>query len=596
MKYLVILESPNKITKVKAYLEQAFPNHNFIVKASMGHITELAIKNQKYALGIDLETMTPVYNLLETKKDTVKQLHELSKKVDKVILATDPDREGEAIAWHLQEQLNCKNKAVRLIFNEITEKAVKEAFAKQSAINYSLVNAQQARQMIDRIMGFKLSGLLQKAVNLKSAGRVQSVALKLVVERELERKEHNKLEYWTIKQEYQNGNDIELFLNKAKQEIVKEKVINSKTLADQILNELSNKLVVKEIMIENFSKNRYTPFTTSSILQYASVMLNFPSERTTSLLQHLFETGYITYPRTDSVRINDDFVLDTYEYIENNYGKEYVGSYKPKKLGENAQDAHEAIRPTNISLTVEQAKREIGNHSEFMLYELIYNNTLFALMANEVGKKYRVLFENNGYICKMDYKKYTFTSYYDLQEIALNSFDYQFEIGQILNLTTEWLAEQNFTKPNARYTEPNLIKKLEIEGVGRPSTYATVMKTLINREYIKFEKKSIVPTDNGIKAYTILQKYFANIINEKYTSEMEDILDHIADNKINKTEYLKLFYKNFILDYSNATNVIFKDSIKCSKCQIGYIIQRKSYKGNLFKACNNYPDCKNIVS
>ncbi|AGM25510.1 type I DNA topoisomerase [Spiroplasma chrysopicola] len=596
MKYLVVLESPNKISKVKSYLEKVFPQHSFLVKASMGHITELVIKNEKYPLGIELDTMTPIFNVVENKKDTIKQLISFANEVDKVILATDPDREGEAIAWHLQEQLKCQNKTIRLTFNEITEKAIENAFSNPGQLDYQLVNAQQSRQMIDRIMGFKLSNLLQKAENLKSAGRVQSVALKLIVDTELERKEHNKLEYWTIKQEYKDKNEIELYLDQDGKEIVKDKVLNSQEKAEQVLSKITNNLVVKEIIETEFNKNIYNAYTTSGILQDANIDLNYSSEKTTNLLQHLFENGYITYPRTDSTRLNDDFVVAVHKFIATNYGQEYVGQYKLGKNKDNVQDAHEAIRPTNINLTLDKAKKEISNHDEFKLYELIYNNTLYALMANETGVKYKVLFSNNGYTFKLNFKKYHFTSYYDLQEIVLDNFNYHFKVGEMITLESKWLAEQNFTKPSSRYTEHSLIKKLEIKGVGRPSTYATIMKTLINREYIKFDKKSIYPTDDGIKAHNLLQKYFSNIINEKYTADMEKVLDRIADGEINHIEFLKLFYNNFILDFNNATNMIFKDSVKCTKCDVGYIIQRKNYKGNYFKTCNNFPACKNIVS
>ena len=596
MNYLVILESPNKIIKVKKYLEESFPEHKFNVQASMGHITELTIGNQKYPLGIKTENMAPIFNVSSSKVETVKKLKTSVSNVDKVILATDPDREGEAIAWHLQEQLECQNKAIRMTFNEITYDAIKQAFKQQGKIDLNLVYAQISRQELDRIIGFELSGFVMKQDNsLRSAGRVQSVALKLIVDVELERQKHNKLEYWTIKTKYKDENYINLVFDKHQNDIVEQKIITSEEMANQIKSELSSELKVVNIEVENFKENKYKPVTTSDVLQLANIKLDYSSQETTNYLQHLFENGYITYPRTDSTRLNPDFVEKVQNWIKQNCGENYVGNQKTVKSKDNIQDAHEAIRPTDIALSLEQAKKNM-NYKEFVLYELIWQNTLFSLMAPSIGTTHKVAFNNNGYTFELEYDNYDFLSFYELTDEIIPTYDYQFEIGQIVQVQNDYELKQNFTKPKQRYNEATLIKKLEVEGVGRPSTYATILKTLLAREYVQYAKKSLVPTEKGIIVSQLLQKYFSDFINEKYTAEMETQLDQIANNQINHNEYLKRFYKHFMTKKSEVVNELNKDKPKCKKCNIGYIVPKTSRTGSKFLACDNFPNCKNIVS
>lgn len=604
MKKLVIVESPSKSRTIEKYL-----GSDYKVVSSKGHIRDLATTG-KGGLGIDIENnFTPTYIVNKDKKETVKDLKAQAKKCSEVFLASDPDREGEAIAWHLAEVLEVdKESQNRVIFNEITKNAVIEAFKNPRTIDMNLVKSQETRRMLDRMIGFKLSGLLKSKIKSKSAGRVQSVALNLIVEREKEIEAFKSEEYWTI--EALVSKDKKKFkasLNKINGK--KAKIANEEE-AKMIESHCSNDYVVTKIDKKVKKKQPRLPFITSTLQQEASTKLNFSSKKTMSLAQKLYEgisikgnhEGLITYMRSDSTRLSDVFVKEAFSYIENEYGKNYVGRVHSKN-NKNAQDAHEAIRVTHIDYTPESIKSDLTN-DEYKLYKLIYARTMAYLMAPSVSDSVSVVIENNGHEFNANGSVLTFDGYlkvYRDYEQTKDELLPELEVNEVLkNVKLE--SKQHFTEPPLRYSEARLIKEMEEKGIGRPSTYAMIIETIQKRAYVELMKSSensrtkvFKPTQQGILTDQKLQEYFSSIINVHYTAEMEKDLDMIAEGQKESVKELQEFYDKFtpLLDeaYQNMEKIApEKTGEICPEC--GHALVYRNGRFGRFISCENYPECK----
>lgn len=597
-KNLVIVESPHKTGPIGDYLGKEYK-----VVASKGHIRDLSTKG-KFGLGVDIENhFKPDYVAIKGKKSTIDELKKEAEKVDTVYLATDPDREGEAISWHLYDALKLKDTAYkRVVFNEITKGAVLEAFKNQRKIDQDLVNSQETRRILDRIIGFRLSKLMQSKTSGSSAGRVQSVALKLIVDREREIKAFIPEEYWTIAAFFEDPTlEAELFQYKKKKIELK-----NEQEADVVMEALAPTFIVSSVEKKSKAKASKMPFITSTLQQEASNKLGFTSKKTMSIAQKLYEgikldtetVGLISYMRTDSVRLSDEFIKESYYYIEKTYGKEYVGRAKQKKQKENVQDAHEAIRPTSIHRDPLSMKPFL-TPDEYKLYRIIYFRALASLMKDAQTENTTILLENNEYLFKTTGQIITFDGYLKVYK------DYEDTKDSILPdlkekdvLESERVEkEQHFTKPPARYTESKLIKAMEELGIGRPSTYSPTISTIKMRGYVTLDNKQFVPTDIGFEVTDTLQSCFSHIINVDYTAGMENDLDEIAEGKEVWYEVLDDFYKEFEPAVEEAFSKLEKEPPKetgeqCPECGHPLVIRKGRY--GEFTACSNFPECKYI--
>lgn len=599
-KKLVIVESPHKSKTIEKYLGK-----DFKVVSSVGHIRDLSTSG-KYGFGVDIDNnFKPDYKIIKGKTKLVKELKKDIKNADFVYLATDPDREGEAISWHLYDTLGLKEENYnRIVFNEITKKAVLDSFNKARKIDDNLVKSQETRRILDRIIGFRLSKLMQSKTGGKSAGRVQSVALKLIVDREREIEAFIPEEYFEIEAKF---NDFDAKLdtyNHKKIEIKKE------SEAKEILSKLSNAFKIESIDKKEKAKKSKFPFTTSTLEQEASTKLGFTSKKTMMIAQKLYEginlkdgaEGLISYMRTDSVRLSDEFIKETYGYIKDNYGSEYVGYVKKSNKTENVQDAHEAIRPTNINNTPEKIKEYLTN-DEYKLYSLIYYRALASLMKDAKVEATTVILDNNNYQFKVNgqilifdgYLK-VYSKYEDSEDKVLPDFS-NYKSNVLVANTIEYTSHT--TKPPARYTESKLIKEMEELGIGRPSTYAKTIDTIEERGYVKVIDKKFIPTEVGIETTDKLQEFFKDIINVEYTKNMEDDLDKIAEGNMEWNKLLSIFYQEF----EPKVEVAFKNMEKkapeetgelCPNCGSPLVIKQSKY--GKFTACSNYPTCKYIKS
>lgn len=595
-KNLVIVESPSKSKTIEKYLGK-----DFHVVSSKGHIRDLATTG-KYGLGVDVDNdFKPTYVPIEGKQKMISALKKDVKEASKVYLATDPDREGEAISWHLKDALGIKDSDYdRVLFHEITKDKVIEAFKEPRKIDYNLVKSQETRRILDRIIGFRLSKLMQSKTGGKSAGRVQSVALKLIVDREREINAFKKEEYWTIDAIFK---DFEASLFAYKNKDIK---VKNEEEADKILSSLTDKFTVSSITKKEKAKKAKPPYITSTLQQEASTKLNFPAKKTMSIAQKLYEgidigtetTGLITYMRTDSIRLSDTYIKDAYKYINDNFGKEYIGYVKKTKKTENVQDAHEAIRPTSVFRTPNDMKQYLTN-DEFKLYELIYYRTLASLMADAKVNATVMILDNNDYNFKATGQTLIYDGYLKVYKKFEKSED---KILPALNendtVTTDKIEkEQHFTEPPARYTEAKLIKEMEELGIGRPSTYATVIDTIKTRGYVTLDDKKFVPTEIGIETTDKLQEFFSDIINVEYTANMETDLDKIADAKEDNIKVLHDFYDSFEPLVKKAFGEMEKKSPEatgesCPLCGSPLVLRKGKY--GTFTACSNYPECKYI--
>ena len=597
-KNLVIVESPSKGHTINKYL-----GSDYKVVSSMGHIRDLATTG-KYGLGVDIENeFKPTYTDIPGKKKVITELKKAVKESDMVFLAADPDREGEAIAWHLKDVLGIKdNQYKRVRFNEITKDKVIECINNPDKIDFDLVKSQETRRILDRIIGFRLSKLLQAKIDAKSAGRVQSVALKLIVDREREIQAFVPEEYWTITAHFKKFDADYFYIKDNKQETH----LPNEEEADKVLDNITDKYVVENIEKKKSKRSSKAPFITSTLQQEASSKLGFSAKKTMSIAQQLYEgkdlgnerVGLITYMRTDSIRLSDDFVKPTMKYIEEKYGKEYIGHTKSSKKTENVQDAHEAIRPTSIKRDPVSIKNYL-EPDEFKLYSLIYKRALASLMADAIVDQTTVIFNNNDYKFKTNGSVIIFDGYlkvYGDYESSEDKILPDFVNGEV-HTTNDVDKEQHFTKPPARYTEAKLIKEMEELGIGRPSTYATILDTIRTRKYVEMVEKKFKPTEIGFTTNDKLQEFFSDIINVEYTSKMENDLDEIAEGKEEEVDVLTKFYEDFAPRVKNAFDNMEKTPAKetgemCPECGSPLVIRKGKY--GEFVACSNYPTCKYI--
>ena len=609
---LVIVESPAKAKTIGKYL-----GSEFIVEASIGHVKDLPKRpRDKSKLGIDIDrNYKPRYVVIPGKKEVLEKLRELARKVNKVFIATDPDREGEAIAWHIKTEIESVNSNIkRVLFTEITRNGIEKGMQNPRDIDMNLVDAQQARRVLDRIVGYRISPFLKKVVNEKislSAGRVQSVALRLVCEREEEIKNFKPEEYWTIEAEFktQSGEILKAKLFKINGEDPK---IPNRETAEKILDDLKDKVFrISNIQKKEILKNPAPPFITSTLQQEASNKLRFSAKKTMMLAQQLYEgvelgdegrVGLITYMRTDSTRLSDESVNAVREYIYNNYGKEYLPQ-TPRvfKKSKTSQDAHEAIRPTYMKYEPKFVKKYL-DEDLFALYELIWNRFVACQMSSAVLEQTVVDITADGYLFRATGTIVKFNGYMQIyEETKTESEDKEekevkipvkINIDEILALTN-LVPEQHFTKPPARYTEASLVKELESRGIGRPSTYATIISTILERGYVELQDRKLIPTDLGFAVNKILISNFPDVVDYKFTARMEDDLDEIASGKKKYTDVVDSFFKPFdryLKELENKKDEIReqvqeKTDIACYKCGSKMVVKIDKY--GKYLACSN---------
>ncbi|MFA5527545.1 MAG: type I DNA topoisomerase [Peptostreptococcales bacterium] len=603
-KSLVIVESPAKAKTIGKFLGSKYK-----VVASVGHIRDLP----KSTMGIDIENnFEPKYINIRGKGDVIKEMKKEAKKSKKVMLATDPDREGEAISWHIAHILGIdENEKCRIEFNEITKKAITNAVKSPREIDRGLVDAQQARRVLDRLVGYSISPLLWRKIRRGlSAGRVQSAALKIICDRDKQIANFQKEEYWSLHAElYPIHNEKEKFKAKLIEHDSKKIAIANETEAHRIIEAIKDSpFTVKKIENKERSRKPLPPFTTSSLQQEASNRLNFFTKRTMMAAQQLYEgidikgmgtVGLVTYIRTDSTRISDEARVSAKEYITENYSKKHVGNHiykNPKK--KDVQDAHEAIRPTYIELHPEQIK-DFLSKDQYKLYQLIWERFVASQMAAAVYDNQSIDIENNNYLFRANGSQLKFDGFlkvYSFMSIADNIIP-ELKEGEILEKEA-LIPEQHFTQPPAKFTEASLVKELEEKNIGRPSTYVPIINTLLARRYIERDKKILNPTELGFVVTELMEKYFKNIVDEKFTANMEQQLDEIEEKKIQWKNVIDDFFVTFQADLESAEEEISKITIEdeltdqlCDKCGKPMAIKHGRYGD--FLACSGYPECKN---
>jgi DNA topoisomerase-1 len=646
-KNLVIVESPAKAKTIGKFL-----GRNYKVIASVGHIRDLP----KSSLGIDVENkFQPKYITIRGKGPVMKELRAEGKKANKIFLATDPDREGEAISWHLAHILGIdENDKVRVEFNEITKEAVKNAIKNPRKIDLNLVDAQQARRILDRLVGYKISPLLWRKIRKGlSAGRVQSVAVKLVCDREEDIENFIPEEYWSIKAKLDKNKEKFDASFYGKETNKKDEKIELKTKVDvdKVLNNLDLKnFIVRDVKNGTKRRNPYAPYTTSTLQQDASKKIGFTTRKTMMVAQQLYEgidvkgegsVGLITYMRTDSTRVSQEAIQLTSQFIKESYGDEYTtgGKNYINKSKKDSQDAHESIRPTSI-LRVPIEIKDSLTKDQFKLYKLIWERFVGSQMTPAIYNTISVTIKSNEYLFKSTGSKLMFDGFL---KIYITSDEEQKDMEIPLLAEADKLKvdevnpDQHFTQPPPRYTEASLIKTLEELGIGRPSTFAPTIGTILARNYVVLDKKSFMSTELGILVNDLLKEYFKNVVNEEFTAELEQKLDIVAEGDSSWVEVVESFYEDFAVVLAKAeeeieqieiveevsdvicekcgknmvvkhgrfgkflacpgypecknTKAIVDDlNIKCPKCD-GSIVKRKSKKGRIFFGCSNYPEC-----
>ena len=598
---LVIVESPTKCETIKRYL-----GDEYVVKASYGHIRDLATKG-KGGLGIDVDNnFAPAYIINKDKKKVVYDLQKAAKEAEEVILATDPDREGEAIAWHLAKVLDldiATNK--RLEFHEITRDSIGEAMKHPRTIDLDLVSSQETRRMLDRIIGFKLSALINKKIQSKSAGRVQSATLKLAYDQEL------KIDSF-VPEEYYNINCV-ILLNNKEHELTfvcddkNRKDILTKEDAEEVLKLLNGSAKVVSVEKSVKTIDSKVPFTTSTLQQEAFSRLKFKTDKTQRIAQSLYEgiqvngehVGLITYMRTDSTRLAPIFVERSKNFIIETFGKEYLGTPKKFKAGELTQDAHEAIRPTSNHRTPESVRPYL-TPDQYNLYKLIYNRTIASLLKGKKEEILSVVFDVNGVKFKSDFTRTIFPGYEIIYKEEEDVKHYK-QLPDINVDDTFTIAsssvEQKYTTPPSRYSEAKIVKLMEEVGIGRPSTYASTISTLKKRKYVVEEKGILTVTDQGKKTAHVLEKYFPEIVDAKYTADMENKLDTISEGDQSSIKIISDFYYDFMKEIDEAYKIMYVDEViptgeLCPKC--GAPLIYKEGKNGQFIGCSNYPKCNYV--
>ncbi len=609
MSDLVILESPSKAKTVQKYL-----GNKYQVVACVGHIRDLP----KSKLGVDVDNnFEPVYENKKDKAALIKELKGYVKKSDTVYLATDPDREGEAISWHLAAVLGLDGtKPIRVTFSEITKSGVKVGMENPRSLDTDLINAQQARRILDRIVGYKLSPFLWKKVRRGlSAGRVQSVVVKLIVDRENEIKAFVPKEYWGIEGKALTQSNKKPFSIKLTEIDGEKAELNCKEDTDKILEYLKDKdFVVDGIKKSTRKKQPAPPFTTSTLQQEANHRLSFNSRRTMKTAQELYEgieiegqgaVGLITYMRTDSLRISDEAKAAAAAHIKESFGEEYLPD-KPRvfKTKGNAQDAHEAIRPSTIDLTPQKVKSSLSS-DQYKLYKLIWERFIASQMANALLDTAAVsikagscTFKANGYTVKFDGFTKLYTESSETDEESGGALP-KLTAGETLNVK-EITGNQHFTQPPPRYNEASLIKAMEENGIGRPSTYAATISTILDRHYVEFDQKQLKPTPLGDTITLLLEDHFKHIVDVKFTAKMESDLDKIEEGKEEWVDVLKEFYSDFSKTLTKAEKDLDGKRVKvpdeptdlvCEECGKPMVIKIGPY--GKFLGCSGFPECKN---
>ena len=604
---LVIVESPAKSKTIKKIL-----GNSYDIEASYGHIRDFPPK----VLGFDVQhDFTPTFEVIPEKKAVVKKLNDLAKKADKVFLASDPDREGEAIAWHVRQVIDVPDdKVFRIEFNEITPKAVTYAVEHSRQIDMQRVKAQQTRQILDRLVGYKISPVLwEKMRNYHlSAGRVQSVALRMICEREEEIKAFTPVEYWTISADLLKGKSL-FTAELAKYKNAKADIKNEEE-AEKIANYLKEKdreFEVSKITTRNTQRKPAAPFITSTLQREASSKLGYGVSKTMQIAQKLYEgidigsdgpVGLITYMRTDSVRISDDAQVAAKDFITSNFGEKYYPKTPNNyvKKSKNVQDAHEAIRPSYVDKTPESIKKYLTNE-QYQLYKLIWSKFLASQMENASVKNTTVDITAGDCLFKSGVSKIIFDGYLkvynDDEEKEESSKIPDLKEGDNLKLK-EVIPKQHFTSPPPRFTEASLVKALEEHGIGRPSTYAPIISKIQQKNYVEKIDKALAPTMLGMTLCKQLVEYFKDIMNYEFTANMELKLDEIAENKLKWNEVIKEFYNPFIETVSeakkNMQKVLIESDTICPNCGSKMVV-RTSRFGTQFLGCSKYPECKTML-
>ncbi|MBN8191475.1 type I DNA topoisomerase [Bacillus sp. NTK074B] len=604
--YLVIVESPAKAKTIERYLGKKYK-----VRASMGHVIDLP----KSQMGVDVENeFEPKYITIRGKGPVLKELKTAAKKVKKIFLAADPDREGEAIAWHLAHSLDMDtSSACRVVFNEITKDAIKESFKHPRAINMDLVDAQQARRVLDRLVGYNISPLLWKKVKKGlSAGRVQSVAVRLIIDRENEIKDFTPEEYWSIEAEFTKGNDT----FQASFYGIDGKKVELKTEDDvkDVLGKVKGKsFEVNKVTKKERKRNPAPPFTTSSLQQEAARKLNFRAKKTMMLAQQLYEgiemgkqgtVGFITYMRTDSTRISEVAQKEANEYIVNKYGQEFMKqSDRKEKKQQKSQDAHEAVRPTS-TLRDPSSVKEFLSRDQYRLYKLIWERFVASEMAPAIMDTMSVDLVNNTVMFRATGSKVKFPGFMkvyvegsdDQKEEKDNFLPELEESDKVKSENID--PNQHFTQPPPRYTEARLVKTLEELGIGRPSTYAPTLDTIQRRGYVTLDNKRFIPTELGEIVLELIREFFPDIIDVEFTANMERSLDDIEDGNVKWKRIIDRFYQDFEKHLERAENEMEKIEIRdepagedCEECGHPMVIKMGRY--GKFMACSNFPDCRN---
>lgn len=647
--YLVIVESPAKAKTIERYLGRKYK-----VKASMGHVRDLP----KSQTGVDIENQyEPKYITIRGKGPVLKELKTAAKKAKKIYLAADPDREGEAIAWHLAHTLNIdENSDCRVVFNEITKDAIKEAFKHPRAINKDLVNSQQARRILDRLVGYNISPILWKKVKKGlSAGRVQSVAVRLIIDREKEIQEFVPEEYWSITGLFEVNN--ETFEAGFYGADGKKLDLSNEDEVKNVLNRIKGKdYIVQSVKKRERKRNPAAPFTTSSLQQEAARKLNFRAKKTMMIAQQLYEgidlggaegtVGLITYMRTDSTRISETAQTEAYQYIESEFGKDYTAQNEKKteKKSANAQDAHEAVRPTSILRTPNSLKTVLGR-DQLRLYRLIWERFVASQMAPAVMDTMTVDLVNEGVIFRANGSKVKFPGF--MKVYIEGNDDNTKDEDKLLPDIEEGMTvsskeidpKQHFTQPPPRYTEARLVKTLEELGIGRPSTFAPTLDTIQKRGYVALDNKRFIPTELGSIVHELMIEFFPEILDLEFTAKMETSLDLIEEGQTNWVEIIDEFYQGFekrlrvaekemqeveikdepagedcehcgspmvykmgrfgkfmacsnFPDCRNTKAIVKEIGVKCPTCKEGNIIERKSKKKRIFYGCDTYPNCE----
>lgn len=646
--HLIIVESPTKSKTISRFLSKGY-----LVKSSYGHIRDLP----KSELGVDTEKdFEPKYVIPTKSRKAVKELKEAAKKADLIILATDEDREGEAIAWHIVKALNLektKKESKRIVFHEITKKAIEKALENPRQINFNLVDAQQARRILDRLVGYKLSPFLWKKVAKGlSAGRVQSVAVRLIVDREKEIKEFKPEEYWTVDallKKISSQEKITARLIKKDDKLISKLEIKDKETAEKILKDLAeSEYKVVDLQSKQTKRHPFPPFTTSTLQQEAARRLGFSAKQTMQLAQQLYEgidlgekgpTGLITYHRTDSFNLAEEALVSAHQFIKEKYGTGYTeGPRRYKTKSKGAQEAHEAIRPTLAKREPERIKNHL-NSQQYKLYNLIWQRFIASQMKPALLNTTTIDIQAKNYLFRASGSIINFDGFLKVYPTKLKeNILPKIEKNELLELI-KLIPEQHFTQPPARYNEASLVKLLEEYGIGRPSTYAPIISTIQLRGYVrKNEQKRFEPTEIGTLVTNLLKDNFSNIVDIKFTARMEKDLDEIADGKQDKATLLKNFYepfsKNLMEKYeqvekhnldektdkkcpecgkplviktsrfgkfyacSGFPECRYKESIansthvQCPECHKGEIVERRTKKGKIFYSCSRYPDCK----